>query len=115
MGADQHITDPDDRAELLAVCYELYLQYGSRRQVREHLAVHPTTLRICDGPRHFGLTTIRDWIDEARAAEVYVELLDLAQQRADSNAKLDLFGAAVWEILRVHGARRPARSWPRWS
>lgn len=103
MGADQHIPDPDDRAELLALCYELYVQYGSRRKVREHLAAHPTTVRICGGVRHFGLTTIKDWINEARAADVYVELLDLAQQRADSNAKLDLLGAAAWEILRVHG------------
>ena len=49
MGADQHITDPDDRADLAARAYELLHQYGSLSKVREHLAaalpvptIHPT-------------------------------------------------------------------------
>jgi hypothetical protein len=101
VGADQHITDPDDRADLALRAYELYAEYGSLRKVREHLAKDPTTLRVCGGPRHFATSTISEWIDEGRAAEAYAELLELAEQRADSNTRLSLLAATAWEHLRL--------------
>lgn len=101
MGADQHITDPDDRADLALRAYELYGEYGSLRKVQEWLTKDATTLRVCGGPRRFSTDTIRTWIDEGRAAEAYAELLDLAQQRADSNTRLSLLAATAWEHLRV--------------
>lgn len=105
MGADLHIDDPDDRAELAVRAYELYGQLGSLRKVREHLAADPATVRICGRVRHFSIDTIRTWIGEGRAAESYMELLSLAEQRADSNTRLSLLAATAWEILRVNGAR----------
>lgn len=105
MGADRHIADPDDRAELVARAYELYGQYGSLRKVREHLAVDPITVGICGEPRHFAIDTIRTWIDEGRTAEGYVELLNLARERRDSHTRLSLLAATMWEHLRIrHGS-----------
>ena len=104
MGADQHITDPDDRITLAVLAYELHAQYGSLSKVREHLAAHETTVRICGAPRHFSISTIREWIGEGRAAEQYIELLDIAQARVDSDHRLSLLGAVIHDRLRVHGA-----------
>jgi hypothetical protein len=104
VGADQHIPDDDDRADLCVVAYELYSQYGSLRKVREHLAVHETTRRVCGGTRHFSISTIRDWIDEGRRAEQYIELLNIARERVDSNTRLSLLGAMAWDMLRPGGA-----------
>jgi hypothetical protein len=101
VGADQHITDPDDRADLGARAYELMSEYGSLRKVREHLAADPVTVRVCGGPRHFSIDTLRTWIGEARTAEAYVELLNLAEQRVDSNTRLSLLAATMWEHLRL--------------
>jgi hypothetical protein len=104
VGADQHIQDPDDRIALAVLAYELHAQYGSLAKVREHLASHDTTVRICGRPRLFSITTIREWISEGRAAEQYIELLDIAQARVDSDYRLSLLGAVVHDRLRVHGA-----------
>lgn len=104
MGADMHIDDPDDRADLAARAYELLGQYGSLAKVREHLAVDPITARVCGGPRRFALDTLRTWIGEARTAESYVELLNLAEQRQDSNTRLSLLAATLWEHLRLRTA-----------
>ena len=101
MGADQHIDDPDDRADLVVRAYELYSEFQSLSKVREWLAKDPVTLRVCGGPRHFSRTTISEWIDEGRAAEAYAELLDLAEQRADCNTRLSLLAATMWEHLRI--------------
>lgn len=101
MGADQHITDPDDRADLALRAYELFGEYQSLAKVREHLAHEPVTLRVCGGPRHFSRDTISTWIDEGRAAEAYAELLDLAEQRQDSNTRLSLLAATAWEHLKI--------------
>lgn len=101
MGADQHITDPDDRADLALRAYELYGEYQSLSKVREHLATDPTTLRVCGGPRRFSVSTLSEWIDEGRKAEIYAELLDLAEQRQDSNTRLSLLAATAWEHLRI--------------
>ncbi len=101
MGADQHITDPDDRADLALRAYELYSEYHSLAKVREHLARDPVTLRVCGGPRRFAASTLSDWIDEGRKAELYAELLDLAEQRQDSNTRLSLLAATMWEHLRL--------------
>lgn len=101
MGADMHIDDPDDRADLAARAYELLSEYGSMRKVREYLAVDPVTLRVCGAVRHFSLDTIRTWVTEARTAEAYIELLDLAEQRVDSNTRLSLLAATMWEHLRL--------------
>ena len=108
MGADLHIDDPDDRAELAVRAFELYGQLGSLRKVREHLAADPATVRICGRVRHFSIDTIRTWIGEGRAAESYMELLSLAEQRADANTRLSLLAATAWEILRVQGAQTVA-------
>ena len=114
MGADQHITDPDDRADLAARAYELLHQYGSLSKVREHLAADPVTARVCGGPRRFSLDTLRTWIGEARTAEAYVELLNLAEQRIDSNTRLSLLAATMWEHLRLRmdGAGQTSLSTP---
>lgn len=101
MGADQHIDDPDDRADLVVRAFELYAELQSLTKVREWLAKDPVTLRVCGGPRFFSRDTISTWIDEGRAAEAYAELLDLAEQRADSNTRLSLLAATMWEHLRV--------------
>ena len=101
MGADQHITDPDDRADLALRAYELYGEYQSLSKVREHLATDPTTLRVCGSPRRFSISTLSEWIDEGRAAQAYAELLDLAEQRADSNTRLSLLAATMWEHLKI--------------
>lgn len=103
MGADQHITDPADRAELIARAYELYLQYGSLTKVREHLAADPVTLRVKGRPHHFGTTTLKDWVEEGRAAEAYVELLNIAEQRRDSNARLDMIAGLLRDWFATHG------------
>lgn len=104
MGADQHITDDDDRADLAARAAELMTEYGSLRKVREHLAADPVTKRICGEIRHFSIDTIRTWIGEARAAEAYIELLNLAEQRVDSNTRLSLLAATMWEHVRLRSA-----------
>lgn len=101
MGADQHIDDPDDRADLVVRAFELYTEYQSLSKVREWLAKDPVTLRICGGPRHFSRDTISTWLDEGRAAQAYAELLDLAEQRADCNTRLSLLAATMWEHLRI--------------
>jgi hypothetical protein len=101
VGADQHITDPDDRADLALRAYELYGEYQSLAKVREHLAADPVTLRVCGGPRRFAASTLSEWIDEGRKAEIYAELLDLAEQRQDSNTRLSLLAATAWEHLRI--------------
>ena len=101
MGADQHIDDPDDRADLVVRAFELYAEYQSLSKVREWLAKDPVTLRVCGGPRFFSRDTISTWIDEGRAAEAYAELLDLAEQRADCNTRLSLLAATMWEHLRI--------------
>ena len=101
MGADQHITDPDDRADLAALAAELYAQYGSLRKVREHLAAHETTRRVCGEVRHFSTDTIRTWLDEARTAERYLDLVDTARRRADSDTRLALLGAMLWDRYRI--------------
>lgn len=101
MGADQHIDDPDDRADLVVRAFELYSEYQSLSKVREWLAKDPVTLRVCGGPRFFSRDTISTWIDEGRAAEAYAELLDLAEQRADCNTRLSLLAATMWEHLRI--------------
>lgn len=101
MGADQHIQDPDDRADLAARAYELYAQYGSLNKVREHLAVDDTTRRVCGGVRHFSRDTIRTWLGEARAAEAYVDLVDTARRREDSDTRLSLLGAMLWDRYRI--------------
>jgi hypothetical protein len=101
MGADQHITDPDDRADLVVRAFELYNEYQSLSKVREWLARDPVTLRVCGGPRTFSRDTLTTWIDEGRAAEAYAELLDLAQQRSDCNTRLSLLAATMWEHLRL--------------
>ena len=101
MGADQHIENSDDRADLVVRAFELFTEYQSLSKVREWLARDPVTLRVCGGPRHFSRTTISEWIDEGRAAEAYAELLDLAEQRADCNTRLSLLAATMWEHLRI--------------
>jgi hypothetical protein len=100
VGADQHITDPDDRADLAVRAYELYGELGSLSRVREALSIEPVTMRVCGERRLFARETIRAWIDEGRTAETYIELLNIAQERADSNARLSLYAATAWEILR---------------
>ena len=100
MGADQHITDPDDRADLAVRAYELYGELGSLSKVRERLSVEPVTLRVCGERRLFSRATISEWIDEGRAADTYVKLHDIARERMDSNTRLSLLGATAWEILR---------------
>jgi hypothetical protein len=100
VGADQHITDPDDRADLAVRAYELYNELGSLAKVREALSIEPVTLRVCGERRLFSRETIREWIGEGRAAETYIELLSVAQERADSNARLSLYAATAWEVLR---------------
>lgn len=101
MGADQHITDPDDRADLAARAHELMSEHGSLRKVREALSVEPVTMRVCGERRLFSTDTIRTWIGEARAAEAYIELLSLAEQRVDSNTRLSLLAATMWEHVRL--------------
>jgi len=101
VGADMHIDDPDDRADLAARAHELMAEEGSLRKVRERLAIDEVTLRVCGGPRHFSIDTIRTWIKEARQAEAYIELLNLAEQRVDSNTRLSLLGATMWHHLRL--------------
>lgn len=101
MGADQHITDPDDRADLAARAAELMTEHGSLRKVREHLAADAVTKRICGQVRHFSTDTIRTWIGEARAAEAYIELLNLAEQRVDSHTRLSLLASTMWEHIRL--------------
>lgn len=101
MGADQHIENSDDRADLVVRAFELFTEYQSLSKVREWLARDPVTLRVCGGPRHFSRDTISTWIDEGRAAEAYAELLDLAEQRADCNTRLSLLAATMWEHLRI--------------
>jgi hypothetical protein len=101
VGADQHIDDPDDRADLVVRAYELYSEWHSLSRVREELAKDPTTLRVCGGPRRFATSTLSEWIDEGRKAEIYAELLDLAEQRQDSNTRLSLLAATAWEHLRI--------------
>jgi hypothetical protein len=104
MGADQHL-DPEDRVELAVVAYELYRKLGSLSQVREHLATHPTTLRV-KGCRHlFSRDTIGTMIDDGRTAERYVDLLKLQDARADSDMRLSLLGSIVHEWMRLHPAR----------
>lgn len=102
MGADQHITDPDDRADLALRAFELYAKLGSLAKVREALAHEPVTIRVCGKPRLFSVDTIRIWINEGRAAEQYVELHNLARERSDSNTRLSLLAATAWEVLRLH-------------
>lgn len=101
MGADQHIDDPDDRADLVVRAYELYSEYRSLAKVREHLAADPVTLRVCGERRLFSRTTISEWIDEGRAAEAAVFLWQIAEQRADSDTRLSLLAAVAWEHLKV--------------
>jgi hypothetical protein len=100
VGADQHITDPDDRADLAVRAYELYRELGSLAKVREALSIEPVTLRVCGERRLFSRDTISTWIDEGRTAETYLELLSIAQERVDSNSRLSLLGATAWEVLR---------------
>jgi len=100
VGADQHITDPDDRADLAVRAYELYGELGSLSRVREALSIEPVTLRVCGERRLFSRATISEWINEGRTAETYLELLSVAQERVDSNTRLSLLGATAWEILR---------------
>jgi hypothetical protein len=100
VGADQHITDPDDRADLAVRAYELYRELGSLAKVRERLSIEPVTLRVCGERRLFSRDTISTWIDEGRTAETYLELLSIAQERVDSNSRLSLLGATAWEVLR---------------
>jgi hypothetical protein len=100
VGADQHITDPDDRADLAVRAYELYSELGSLAKVREALSIEPVTLRVCGERRLFARATISEWIDEGRTAETYLELLSIAQERVDSNTRLSLLGATAWEVLR---------------
>jgi len=101
VGADQHIEDPDDRADLVVRAYELYAEYHSLSKVREHLAGDPVTLRVCGGRRLFSRDTISTWIDEGRAAEAYATLLEIAEQRQDSDTRLSLLAAVVWEHLKI--------------
>ena len=101
MGADQHIDDPDGRADLVVRAYELYAEYHSLAKVREHLADDPVTLRVCGGRRLFSRDTISTWIDEGRAAEAYATLLEIAEQRQDSDTRLSLLAAVAWEHLKI--------------
>lgn len=101
MGADQHITDPEDRAELAALAYEIYNREGSLRKTRECLAVEPATLRIKGRVHHFSTDTLRTWIDEGRAAEVYLDLFNLMRQRFDSDMRFRAIGAMAWERLKL--------------
>ena len=102
MGADQHIQDPDDRAELVARAYELYAQHGSLRKVREKLAGDAATVRVCGGPRHFAPSTIKDWIDEGRIAETYIDLHNIARERVDLDTKLKLLQSIIWDRYHLH-------------
>jgi hypothetical protein len=104
MGADQHL-DPEDRVELAVVAYELYGKLGSVSQVREHLATHPTTLRLLGARRLFSRATITEFIDDGRTAERYVDLLRLQDARADSDMRLSLLGSIVHEWMRLHPAQ----------
>lgn len=104
MGADQHL-EPDDRTELAVVAYELYGKLGSLSQVREHLATHPTTLRLLGSPRLFSRDTIRTMVDDGRTAERYVDLLKLQDARADSDTRLSMLGSIVHEWMRLHPAQ----------
>jgi hypothetical protein len=104
MGADQHL-DPDDRTELAVVAYNLYGKLGSLSQVREHLATHPTTLRLLGGRRLFSRATIKEFLDDGRTAERYVDLLKLQDARADSDTRLSLLGSIVHEWMRLHPAQ----------
>lgn len=106
MGADQHIEDPDDRADLVVRAYELYGEYHSLSKVREHLAGDPVTLRVCGGRRLFSRDTISTWIDEGRAAEAYASLLEIAEQRQDSDTRLSLLAATAWEHLKIRNGGR---------
>lgn len=101
MGADQHIEDPDDRADLVIRAYELYSEYRSLSKVREHLADDPVTVRICGSRRLFSRDTINTWIGEGRAAEAAVYLYQLAEQRADSDTRLSLLAATAWEHIKI--------------
>jgi hypothetical protein len=101
VGADQHIDDPDDRADLVVRAYELWSEYRSLSKVREHLADDPTTLRVCGARRLFSRDTINTWITEGRAAEAAVYLYKLAEQRADSDTRLSLLAAVAWEHLKI--------------
>jgi hypothetical protein len=105
MGADQHITDPEDRAELVVLAYTLYGQHGSLRKVREHLAMEPATLRITGERRLFSIDTIRTFIDEGRTADQYVELLNIARERVDSNTRLSLLASMAWDVMRTSQAQ----------
>ena len=102
MGADQHITDPDDRAELVARAYELYVRHGSLRKVREHLAADAATVRICGSPRHFAASTIKDWVEEGRVAETYIDLHNIARERVDLDTRLKLLQSIIWDRYGVH-------------
>jgi hypothetical protein len=101
VGADQHIDDPDDRADLVVRAYELYAEYHSLAKVREHLADDPVTVRVCGDRRLFSRDTISTWIDEGRAAEAYATLLEIAEQRQDSDTRLSLLAAVAWEHLKI--------------
>lgn len=102
MGADQHITDPDDRAELVARAYRLYLEHGSLRKVREVLALDTATKRICGGPRHFAPSTIRDWVDEGRIAETYIDLQNIARERVDFDTRVKMLQSIIWDRYHLH-------------
>lgn len=102
MGADQHL-DPEDRTELAVTAYELYGKLGSLSKVREHLAIHETTVRLLGAPRHFSRATIKEFVDDGRAAERYVDLLQAADARADSDTRLSMLAAIVNEWVRLRG------------
>lgn len=101
MGADEHITDPEDRTELAALAYELYQRHGSLRKTREALAIEPATLRIKGKVHHFSTDTLRTWIAEGRAAEAYIALFDLMSQRFDSDMRFRAIGAMAWDRLKL--------------
>ena len=48
------------------MAYELYGKLGSLSRVREHLATHPTTLRLLGGRRLFSRATITEFVDDGR-------------------------------------------------
>jgi hypothetical protein len=101
VGADQHIEDPDDRADLVVRAYELYGEYRSLSRVREELADDPVTLRVCGARRLFARATISEWIEEGRKAEAAAYLYELAAQRADSDTRLSLLAAVAWDHLKI--------------